>query len=275
MARGLCKLCELEDFADASLRTLIRSAYAGPAQHESTFPDGREYRKHWEVAMSLRAFRALGLLGTGKFLGIGAGAEPTLFWLTSRSRCVVATDLYDEEAWGGQAPATMLTNPGLHATCPWDPRRLVVKRMDARELQFADASFDGVFSASAIEHFGDYDDVRQALMEVRRVLRPGGVAAISTEYRLDGPGPGLPGALVFDRSELLSTLGVGTALWQLIEPIDLTISERTLETVVDFDEAVADVKAGRDWSTYPHIVLRHSSGVTWTSVHFVLRAPGL
>jgi SAM-dependent methyltransferase len=272
MTRGLCKLCELEDFADPSLVTLIRSAFAGRVEHEPTFPSGREYRKLWEVAMTLRAFRDLGLLGTGKFLGVAAGAEATLFWLTLRARQVVATDLYDE-AWA-EAPPTMLTNPAAHATCPWDPRRLVVERMDARELRFEDRSFDGVFSASSIEHFGDYEDVRRALVEMRRVLRPGGVATLSTEFRLDGPGPGLPGTLIFDERELLSVLEVGNACWELVEPLDLRLSEATLQTVVDIDEAYADVKAGREWR-YPHIVLSHSSGVTWTSVHVVLRRRGL
>jgi SAM-dependent methyltransferase len=274
MAGRFCKLCALEDFGDASLRTLIRSAFAYRAKRDAAFPSGREYRKLWEVGMSLRAFRELGLLGTSRFLGVGAGAEPTLFWLTHRARCVVATDLYDE-AWGEQAPPTMLSDPGVHATCPWDPRRLVVERMDARELRFEDNSFDGVFSASAIEHFGDYEDVRRALTEVRRVLRPGGIATLSTEYRVSGAGPGLPGVLIFDEAELRSVLEADGSTWELVEPLDVTISEATLQTVVDFDEAAADVMAGRDWRTYPHILLRHSSGVTWTSVHVVLRRQGL
>jgi hypothetical protein len=41
--------------------------------------------------------------------------------------------------------------------------------------------------------------------------------------------------------------------------------------IVDFEEAAADVEAGRDWTTFPHIVLQHSLGVAWTSVHVVLR----
>jgi hypothetical protein len=48
------------------------------------------------------------------------------------------------------------------------------------------------------------------------------------------------------------------------------VSEATLAGVVDFDEAAADLRAGRDWSRYPHIVLHHTAGVTWTSAHVVL-----
>jgi len=265
---GLCKLCEVEDFEDPELRRLIRSAYAFHSEGDPAFPSGREYRKLWEVAMSLRAFGQLGLLGKGRFLGVAAGAEATIFWLTRHASQVVATDLYDE-SWGKQAPPTMLTDPGVHATCPWDPRRLLVERMDARDLRFEDGTFDGVFSSSSIEHFGGYEDVRRALAEMRRVLRQGGVAALSTEFRIAGELSALPGLLLFDEAELRSVLEAED--WKLVEPLKLKLSRATLRVIVDFEEAAADVEAGRDWTTFPHIVLQHSLGVAWTSVHVVLR----
>ena len=219
--------------------------------------------------MSLRALRDFGALGpTSEVLGVGAGAEATLFWLTNHVRRVVATDLYDGE-WGEQAPKEMLIDPGRFASCPWDPARLVVEQMDALDLRFADSSFDGVFSSSSIEHFGDHDDVRRALAEIRRVLKPGGIAALSTEYRIDGDLPELPGILLFDEFGMHSVLASGD--WTLVEPLDLTISEATVEGTLDFDEVAADIVAGREWS-YPHLVLRHDLGATWTSVHVVLRA---
>lgn len=45
---------------------------------------------------------------------------------------------------------------------------------DVRSLPFADASFDVVFSGSTLDHFDDAKDVQQSLIELRRVLRPGG-----------------------------------------------------------------------------------------------------
>jgi SAM-dependent methyltransferase len=270
-----CKLCELEDFADAELRALIREAFAYRAEKVGpAFPSGYEYRKYWEVALSLRAFRAFGLLdGEREFLGVGAGAEATMFWLTNHARRVFATDLYlDQEEWIAKTPATMLSDPTIladpspFASCPWNPRRLVVQHMDGRELRYEHESFDGVFSSSSIEHFGELDDVRQALAEMERVLRPGGIAALSTEYRLGGELRSLPGTLMFDAPELLSLLAEPS--WELVEPLRVEVSEATLAGVVDFDEAAADLRAGRDWSRYPHIVL--TAGVTWTSAHVVL-----
>jgi SAM-dependent methyltransferase len=51
---------------------------------------------------------------------------------------------------------------------------------DASQLPFADASFDALFAGEVIEHV---PDARIALHEWRRVLKPGGVAIITTPNR--------------------------------------------------------------------------------------------
>jgi len=51
---------------------------------------------------------------------------------------------------------------------------------DALELPFKDESFDVVTVFEVIEHL---DDPQKALGEVRRVLKPGGIALISTPRR--------------------------------------------------------------------------------------------
>jgi 2-polyprenyl-3-methyl-5-hydroxy-6-metoxy-1,4-benzoquinol methylase len=48
---------------------------------------------------------------------------------------------------------------------------------DVRELPFPDGSFDAVFSYSVLQHLAK-DDVRAVVAEIRRVLRPGGIAWI-------------------------------------------------------------------------------------------------
>ncbi|MEZ4402661.1 MAG: methyltransferase domain-containing protein [Kofleriaceae bacterium] len=54
---------------------------------------------------------------------------------------------------------------------------VVLVRGDAHKLPFADGAFAGVNNAGALHA---YDDAEQALREVRRVLRPGGVFVGST-----------------------------------------------------------------------------------------------
>ena len=83
--------------------------------------------------------------------------------------------------------------------------------MDALELRYEDESFDGVFSSSSVEHFGDLAAVRRAFEEMHRVLRPGGVVTLSTEYRVAGEGS-LPGTLLFDAAEL-QALWEGCSSW--------------------------------------------------------------
>jgi SAM-dependent methyltransferase len=267
-----CKLCELADFAEPDLRELMREAFAAQAERfGDSFPAGVEYRKYWEVAMTLRALRDLGALrADAELLGVGAGAEATLFWLTRQVRRVFATDLYiDNEAWATQTPPGMLLDPALYASCTFEPRRLVVQHMDALELRYEDQAFDGVFSSGSVEHFGDRATVRRAFAEIHRVLRPGAVAALSTEYRISGEGD-LPGTLLFTRDDLGE---LWDGLFEPIEPLDLTLSESTRAVIIDFDAAAADVREGREWSQYPHIVLSHQ-GRLWTSVHLALRRLG-
>jgi SAM-dependent methyltransferase len=271
---GHCKLCELADFADPELRELIRDVFTADREYfaEPEFPAGREYRKYWEVAMTLRAFRAHDALrGDAAVLGVGAGHEATIYWLTRHVGRVVATDLYaEEDVWSEtDSGADMLSDPGRYWDGPWNPERLEVRNMSGLDLQFEDESFDAIFSSSSIEHFGDFGDVRRSVEEMYRVLRPGGVIALATEFRLEGPGLGLPGLLRFDEPELRSLLLDGI-WWDPATPLDTSISEETLSSPVYSPDAVADTEAGkRGWSQYPHIVL-YEGPYRWTSVHVAL-----
>jgi SAM-dependent methyltransferase len=275
---GDCKLCELADFADPELRELIRDVYAADMEAfgEPDFPAGREYRKYWEVGMTLRAFARLGVLREdARVLGVGAGHEATIYWLTRKVGRVVATDLYEtEDAWSEtDSGREMLTDPGRYWEGPWNPERLEVLHMDALELEFEDESFDAIFSSSSVEHFGDFPEARRSVEEMFRVLRPGGVAALSTEFRLEGPGIGLPGLLRFDEPELRSLLLDGL-WWDPATPLDTRVSEETLAAPVQMLDAIADIDSGRrGWSRYPHLVLRHEAYL-WTSVHLALVKSG-
>lgn len=268
------KACNLEDFSRPELRGLIRAIYPthidlfGPS-----FPSGHEDRKCWEVAMAVRAMRDGGALHRrAEVLGVGAGTEATLFWLTRAARRVFATDLYlDPGGWSHVAHTGMLVDPGRYASFPWNPRRLVVQHMDALDLAYEDGSFDAVFSSSSIEHFGDLDAVRRAVAEAHRVLRPGGILSLATELRLEGPPPGLPGILMFDRAQLESAVLDAGAWGWLGPPLDTAVSAATRAVEVPFSEAIEDIEQGRpQYSRYPHLVLSRDE-LRWTSVHLALR----
>jgi SAM-dependent methyltransferase len=258
---GYCKLCELEDFADPDLRRYKSQLVP---EHERD----RVHRKYWEFAQSARALVELRAVHRkADVLGVAAGAEATTFWLTNHAHRVFATDRYLEPAgWEIDAPRSMLLTPGQHAAGAWNPRRLVVQHMDARELQYEDASFDAVYSSGSIEHFGDHSDLGRALAEMVRVLKPGGIAALSSEYRLRGPGPGLPGTLLFSADEI-DELIVRPYAWELVQPLDVRLSEATLATELQIPEAVRLQDTSPE---VPHIVLADGD-LAMTSVHLVLR----
>jgi SAM-dependent methyltransferase len=298
---GYCKLCELSDFRHPDLWQLIRDV-KGVDDSDLTYPDGEEHRKFWEFAMTARALRDLGAASDdSEILGVGAGSEATIFWLTRHARRVFATDLYlSEDSWSEtDSGAEMLIAPERATTLDWNPRRLIVQHMNGTDLRYEDDSFDGIFSSGSIEHFGELDDIRRGAEEMYRVLKPGGVAALATEFRLDGP-PGVPGTVMFDEGELRTTLLDGID-WEPASPLDLSISAETMATEIDFrillpgDEApekppgLLDRIRGRVRGSkpaelekppaqhlptpYPHIVMRLEER-KWTSVHLALVKPG-
>ena len=234
--------------------------------------------------MAARSMAAGGLLSRdSEVLGVGAGNEPTLFWLTQHVGRVFATDLYAAVGWEESANASMLVDPSPQWPGPWDRRRLVVQHMDGRELLYIDGAFDGAFSCSSLEHFGNHDDIRRACDELCRVVRPGGVVGLSTELRLAGDGDGMPGTLLFS-PEQLTELVIAGRPWELMGPARLTPSPATLETATPLEMSIADLTAHidkhgeihfheLDWSRYPQIVLTHGEYV-FTSVHLTLRRTG-
>lgn len=58
--------------------------------------------------------------------------------------------------------------------------RIRILQADIRELPFPDRSFDLLYTMGTIEHIAEY---RQAVREVRRVLRPGGRAILGVPYK--------------------------------------------------------------------------------------------
>jgi FkbM family methyltransferase len=282
------KVCEIEDFADPELVGYIREVCAQKAAFfPPDFPAGHEARKDWEVAMSVRALRHFGALHPDALvLGVAAGTEDTIFYLTRHARQVFVTDRYlGAGAWGQVAPVAMLVDPGFLAPFDFDPNRLVVQHMDGRSLRYPDETFDAVFSSGSIEHFGELLDVAYAAYEMGRVLKPGGILVLSTEFKIDGPpeGIGWPGDALMLSAENLRRYIVEASGLEPVDALETDLSEPTLATARDISQAVLDhdrrlngvgargVPEYALWD-FPHLVMSHG-GYEFTSVHLTLRRP--
>jgi SAM-dependent methyltransferase len=158
-------------------------------KHVFSTSEGHIYRKGWEWTQCLYGLRKLGALSSdARALGVGAGREPVIFWLADHIREIVATDLYGNETWtrsdGVEAPAEILADATPYCACTVDLSRIKFQSADGTALPYADESFDFCWSLSSIEHFGGHEAAAQAVREMARVTKSGGIVCIATEYLL-------------------------------------------------------------------------------------------
>lgn len=147
------------------------------------------HRKPYEWAQALYGLEILGALQPhARCLGVGSGHEAILYWLANHVAEVVATDLYEgdwTERGALEGDPSVLVDPARYAPFPYRHECLRFLRMDGRELEFPDASFDFVFSLGSIEHFGGNAAAATAMRELARVCKPGGIVVLATELILN------------------------------------------------------------------------------------------
>jgi SAM-dependent methyltransferase len=105
-------------------------------------------------------------------------------WLPAqRVARLLKTDLFDEAVTQGLYPLLgeyadevvgVDVSPGIVEAVKIRYPALKSRAADVRELPFADASFDVIVSLSTLDHFDSKQDIKTALNELTRVLRPGG-----------------------------------------------------------------------------------------------------
>jgi SAM-dependent methyltransferase len=295
LRRHYVKLCDLADFDDRDLRARIHEIVPGLQAPADL------HRKYWEYAMLALFLEDVGQLDDETdVLSVGAGHEEVLYWLCNNVRRVVATDIYGEGDFADrEADTVMLTDPSAFAPYPYREDRLEVRKVDARALEFEDATFDVVFSLSSIEHFGGPRDIARASSEIGRILKPGGYAFIVTEcftgrhpldsklvqtaIRLATLGrhcekatPWRRSIDVFTPKELLSRIVRPSGL-RLVQPMDLTLSAPTHDNVVRCLGGRFEFPSER----YPHIVLQaqgsalglRGRSASFTSIALAMQKP--
>lgn len=250
----LNQLCDISDWRGGPMLDVLWELGEPPLIH----------RKAWEYGKMIGGLRRLGVVRPDACgLSVGAGAEHPLFLLANYIERMVATDLYTtEQDWGWGED--FMSDPAKYAPFAFRGEHLEIRDMSGLDLGFADETFDFVYTLSSIEHFGGHETASQAMREMCRVTKPGGIVCVVTELLLSrATAPEL-----FTFPELQSYLIEGSEL-QLVDPVvDLRISESLLAYPEDM------VKEGDGVS--PHIVVTGwgETKAVWTSVILFFRKPG-
>lgn len=158
-----------------------------PEVHEVITNELREiprfHRKQWESAMIFLALRQAGKLRPeSRGLSMGGGRELILYAIAPHVQRLTVTDLYEVgTAWECANTSDPEVFIKQHKPFPVDDSRLTALRMDMRQLDFPDASFDFCYSTCAVEHIGQREDFVRHFNEVARVLKDDGVYVFTTE----------------------------------------------------------------------------------------------
>jgi len=250
----LCELANPAKWDNPDWIRLMRSLVSVP-HHKLAM-----HRKSYEWTQLLFGLQRLGKLGDdSSILSVGAGHECVLYWLANHAGQVVATDLY-EGRWQSdgamEGDDRVVERPEEFAPFPYRKERLTFLKMDGRQLDFPDASFDVIYSLSSIEHFGGFNGARAAVLEMARVLKPGGVLALATEYILRGPSYE-EAFLPHEVHALLDCPGLS-----LVQPIDERVYER-------FDTHPVNLRT--HLHQRPHMVVQVDDTVFTSVMAFLIR----
>lgn len=268
----LSKLADPEDYKDLEFGEYLREC-------TGLHLDGEDFmrmmdKKLWEYAIGMYALGKSGALRSDAVaLGIGSGTEPVIFYLANRLRYVIATDLYTGRTsrhWG--LSSGMTARPWDYAPYEYDRKRLGMMDADGTDLPFPDAFFDVVFSYSSIEHFGSKQKASACLQEVNRVLKPGGVASITTEMCVRGA-DALPALREKYAKKRLVRYQILRDMFTPPELARLVLSSgMTMSNPIDLLKEVQETSPWPGRHGWPYLYLRPKfAPVVFTSVHMLLK----
>lgn len=223
------------------------------ARRSAEPPPTRSSTTYWDAATSVwRHSKGQRLWRAHSDAVAGALVES---WVPQGIERVLKTDLWDEAVGVGLVPvlsrkakevaAVDVSEAVVEAARTQYPR-LLAQQADVRRLPFEDGWFDAVVSNSTLDHFDSENEIRAAIWELRRVLRPRGTLMLT----LDNPrNPLVAATKVLPRDRLnrfwLKHASAGASVGLLPYHVGATVGPRRLRRWLEW----ADFEVGETRET--------------------------
>jgi SAM-dependent methyltransferase len=142
---------------------------------------------YWRTMEFAYVYRQLSLPAGSRVLDVGSPKELALILARRRRYAVTATDLLPEPVQLAQryAEAQGISGDG--------PGRVRTETQDGRHLTYPDNQFDAAFAVSVLEHIPGEGDT-EAIGEMVRVVKPGGLVVVTTPYDVRYREDSVPGS---------------------------------------------------------------------------------
>lgn len=150
------------------------------------------HRKLWEWCAIAQALEERGMLAPNrKGIGFAVGREPLASLFAARGADLVASDFHGEAADASWAKTGQLGDSlaNIHwpGSLPFDEfsAKVSYQNIDMRDLsRIPREAFDFSWSSCSFEHLGSLEAGFQFLIDSLACLKPGGIAAHTTEYNV-------------------------------------------------------------------------------------------
>ena len=159
---------------------------------------GAPTMRFWE---QIRAIAFLGWLGDKNILDVGTREAVVPLYLVRQGATVTCVDV---------DTSSVIEAP-----------RITIQQADARWLPFEDNTFDHAISTACLKHIPGWGD-REAVREMLRVVKPGGLLALSFDYGKDYHAypSDISGRRIYDKASVHSRL---TSLATVVGPEDWSV----------------------------------------------------
>ena len=268
--REISKICDAADWFDPEFKSVVEKELRETA---------RFHRKQWEFAMIFLTLKKLGFLRDDKIgLSLGGGNERVLYSISNHIKKLYVTDLYDDStSWDCARTANPDEFIKISKPFDYDESKIKALRMDMRNLDFEDSTFDFCYSSCAVEHIGDFEDFIQHFNEVYRCLKDRGIYVFTTELCLSDKTIKDPNNYIFS-STYLNDIIRQIRLTPESDP-NITISKHIANLPFPSNILNLCFENGKTLSEnlfkqFPHLMLIRGK-YPFTSIQFVLRKQAL